>query len=238
MEITRFREKEMCQNPIKTVLFDMDNTLFDLVGAQIEACHTVSRSLGWEDGDDLYKYFLRPVHGYESHENILDYINDHRIPPEGTYDTARRIYESEKLCHLSIYPGVKDTLKQLQDLGLPLCIVTDAHSRDAINRMEKTGLLSYFSGLVSYDMVQVKKPAPEPFLLALDMLKTGRDETLLVGDSPRRDIEPCRNLGIRTAYARYGDRFTDDRSTVITDFTIDSITEVPGILCRFSEKYG
>ena len=211
----------------------MDNTLFDLVGAQIEACNTVVQFLGRDDGIDLYNYFMRSVHGYESHENILDYINDHQIPQEGTYDAARRIYESEKLCHIVPYPGVKETLQYLQDQGLPMGIVTDAHSRDAIKRMEKTGLLSYFSGLVSFDMVQVKKPAPEPFLFALEMLKAGRDETLLIGDSPRRDIEPCRSLGIRTAYARYGDRFSDDRSTVIADFIIDSITEVPGILCRY-----
>ena len=234
MEITRIGEKEMCQKPIKTILFDMDNTLFDLVGAQIEACHTVSQSLGWEDGDDLYKYFLRPVHGYESHENILDYINDRQSLSKGMYDTACRIYEFEKLRNITPYSGVKETLQQLREQGLPLGLVTDAHSLDAVRRMEKAGLLTYFSGLVSFDMVQVKKPAPEPFLLALEMLKTSREETLLIGDSPRRDIEPCKNLGIRTAYARYGDRFSDDRSPVEADFIIDSITEIPVILKRFS----
>jgi putative hydrolase of the HAD superfamily len=224
------------QYPITTILFDMDNTLFDLVGAQIASCHTVATSLGREDGDDLYAYFLRSVHGYEAHENILDYMKDRGISANGLYTNARHIYEVEKLRHIIPYPGVIETLHRIQQQGLPMGIVTDAHSRDAVLRMEKSGLLSYFSGMVTYDMVKVKKPSPEPFLAALEMLKADPRKTLLIGDSPRRDIEPGRNLGIRTVYARYGDRFTDDRSIVQADFIIDTIDELPGILLRLSEK--
>jgi putative hydrolase of the HAD superfamily len=222
--------------PITTILFDMDNTLFDLVGAQIASCHTVASSLGWEDGDDLYEYFLRSVHGYEAHENILDYMKDRGISINELYTNARHIYEAEKLRHIIPYPGVAETLHRIQQLGLPMGIVTDAHSRDAVLRMEKSGLLPYFSGMVTYDMVLVKKPSPEPFLAALEMLKADPLKTLLIGDSPRRDIEPCRHLGIRTVYARYGDRFTDDRSSVQADFVIDMMDELPGILSRLLEK--
>jgi putative hydrolase of the HAD superfamily len=224
------------QYPITTILFDMDNTLFDLVGAQIASCHTIASSFGRDDGKDLYGYFLRSVHGYEAHENILDYMKDRGISVNGLYTNARHIYEAEKLRHIIPYPGVIETLHRIQQQGLPMGIVTDAHSRDALLRMEKSGLLSYFSGMVTYDMVQVKKPSPEPFLTALEMLKADPCETLLIGDSPRRDIEPCRDLGIRTVYARYGDRFTDDRSAVQADFIIDMMDELPGILFSLSEK--
>lgn len=57
----------------------MDNTLFDLVGAQITSCHEVSGYLGRDDGDTLFDYFLRPVRGFESHENIRDYMLDQKI---------------------------------------------------------------------------------------------------------------------------------------------------------------
>ena len=36
-------ETNSTQKPIKCLLFDMDNTLFDLVGAQIAACDAVVR---------------------------------------------------------------------------------------------------------------------------------------------------------------------------------------------------
>ena len=213
----------------------MDNTLFDLVGAQIASCHKVAQHLGQDDGDNLFSYFLKPVHGFESHENILDFMQDHGIPIPGSYDTARRIYEQEKLRAIIPYPGVVDTLNLIRDRGLPMAIITDAHSRDAVRRLEKAGLLLFFTCMVTYDLVRVKKPAHEPFIIALDMLKSMADEVLLVGDSPRRDIEPGKTLGIRTVYARYGDRFSDDRSPVQADYTIDTMAELPEILSRLSE---
>jgi putative hydrolase of the HAD superfamily len=109
-------------------------------------------------------------------------------------------------------------------------IVTDAHSRDATLRLEKTELLPFFCCMVSYDMVKVKKPSPEPFLFALEMMKAGTDEAMVIGDSPRRDIEPGHTLGIRTVYARYGDRFSDDRSDIPADYVIDAIADLPEIL--------
>jgi putative hydrolase of the HAD superfamily len=223
------------QTPITTILFDMDNTLFDLVGAQIESCRRVTRFLGCEDGDDLYQYFLRPLHGYEAHENIHDYMEDRGISLNGTYARARYIYEEEKLRHITPYPGVPETLMLILDRGLPMAIVTDAHSRDATIRLEKSGLLSFFTCIVSSDLAGAKKPAPEPFLTALEMLRTDPAKTLLIGDSPRRDIKPCRELGIRTVYARYGDRFADDRSSVEADFTIDAMEELPAILFSLLE---
>jgi putative hydrolase of the HAD superfamily len=223
------------QKPVRAILFDMDNTLFDLVGAQMTACHAVTRSLGAKEGDQLFEYFLRPVHGFESHENILDFMQDRGIPVPGSYDTARRIYEQEKLRSIIPYPGVVDTLNLIRNCGLPMAIITDAHSRDAVRRLEKAGLLPFFTCMVTYDLVGVKKPAHEPFIAALDMLKSPADEVLLVGDSPRRDIEPGKTLGIRTVYARYGDRFSDDRSSVQADYTIESMAELPEILSRLLE---
>ena len=218
------------KTPVTTLLFDMDNTLFDLVGAQIAACQAVVQRLGHDDGTELFSYFLTPTHGFESHENIRQYMNERNIPVDGLYRKACQVYETVKLEHISPYAGVTETLQSLQTRGYAMGIVTDAHSRDATLRLEKTGLLPFFCCMVTYDMVKVKKPAQEPFLFALEMMKAGKDEAILIGDSPRRDIEPCHYLGIRTVYARYGDRFSDDRSHIPADFVIDAIADLPEIL--------
>lgn len=215
---------------VSTLLFDMDNTLFDLVEAQITSCHAVVRFLGHDDGDELFSYFLQPVHGFESHGNIRQYMEERRIPLDGTLDAACRVYESVKLKAIHPYPGVVETLQYLSEEGYPMCIVTDAHSRDATLRLEKTGMLPYFTSLVSFDLVQEKKPGPGPFLTALEMMQASPPDVLLIGDSIRRDIEPCTRLGIRTVYARYGDRFSADRQDHGADYVIDSMNELPAIL--------
>jgi len=211
----------------------MDNTLFDFVGAQMAACNAVTRSFGIPEEGRLFPYFLRPRHGFESHENILDFMRDHGIGGPGSYDNARRIYEAEKMRAIVPYPGVAETLGLVRERGLPMGIITDAHSRDAVRRLEGSGLLGFFSCMVAWDMVRAKKPAHEPFIAALDMLRSAADEVLLVGDSPRRDIEPARALGFRTVYARYGDRFSDDRSDVQADYVVDSVPQLREIISSF-----
>jgi putative hydrolase of the HAD superfamily len=222
--------------PVTTLLFDMDNTLFDLVGAQIAACTTVAKHLYRDDGGDLFSYFLNAGHGFESHENIRQYMEERGIYDQGSFCSACRIYETEKLRSISSYEGVPETLQSLHKQGYPMGIVTDAYARDATLRLEKTGLLPFFCCMVSYDMVKVKKPAPDPFLVALGMMRSEASEAMLIGDSPHRDIEPCRSLGIRTVYARYGDRFSQDRTSITADFIIDTLSELPDILMKIREE--
>jgi putative hydrolase of the HAD superfamily len=204
----------------------MDNTLFDLVGAQVAACKSVVRHLGHKDGDDLFLYFLTGSHGFESTENIRQYMEERRIPTNGMYDQACRIYASEKLRYITPYPGVKKTLAAIRARGFATAVVTDAERPDATLRLNKCGLTSFFDCVVTCDRVGVKKPAPDPFLAALDMVRARPDEVLFIGDSPRRDIEPCRKLGIRTVYARYGDRFSKTRDDIGADFVIDRMDEL------------
>ena len=221
--------------PVTTLLFDMDNTLFDLVGAQIAACHAVAEHLGQSDGNALFDaYFMSDLRGFESHENIRDYLRDRSIPENGNFHAACRIYETVKLDRIIPYAGVQPTLEKLRRDGFHMAIITDAHSRDATRRLERSGLLPFFDGIVAYDMVRVKKPAREPFICALEMLRAGPAETLLVGDSPRRDIRPARDLGMRTVYARYGDRFSEVRECPEADFIINGMDELIPIIDSFS----
>jgi putative hydrolase of the HAD superfamily len=218
------------RSPVTTLLFDMDNTLFDLVGAQEASCREVCRHFGHDDGNALYEYFLRPTRGFEAHENIEDYMMDHKIPDKGQYGAACRIYETVKLQSIVAYDGVMETIDELSGKGYRMAIVTDAYSKDATLRLEKINLLPFFDCLIAFDMTGKKKPATDSFRMALKTLGAGIQESLTIGDSPRRDIEPCHGMGIRTVYARYGDRLSDDRSDGGADFTIDSIRELPGIL--------
>jgi len=138
------------------------------------------------------------------------------------------IYEAEKVRVLEPYPGVRETLEELKRRGLPLAIVTDAHNGNALLRLRRTGLAEFFDYIVTYDMTGAKKPAPDAFLLALEKLGTKPPETLLVGDSIRRDIAPAKELGMVTAYAAYGDRNVRSRDPpdVRPDYVLGSIEEL------------
>lgn len=79
-------------------------------------------------------------------------------------------------------------------------------------------------------MTGAHKPSTLPFLCALARLHATACETVLVGDSPRRDIAPGVVLGMRTIYARYGDRFSSPGQRGGADHAIDSFPEILAIL--------
>ena len=145
----------------------MDNTLFDLVGAQVAACDCVVRHLGHDDGDELFTYFLNTSHGFESTENIRQYMQERRIPTNGMYDDACRIYATEKLRHITPYPGVTKTVREIRGMGFATGIVTDAEKADASLRLGKCGLSPFFDCVVTFDRVRIKSRPPTPFFWPL-----------------------------------------------------------------------
>ena len=52
-----------------------------------------------------------------------------------------------------------------------------------------------------------RKPSEKPFRAALDRLGVSPEEALMVGDWPERDIVGAKAVGMKTAFARYGDTF-------------------------------
>ena len=195
----------MCSK-VKAVIFDLDNTLVDFVEAKIKACNAVVERLGCGDADELLRYFLRWKHGFESHENIADYLKDKRIYSEELYRECCEIYDRVKLESITLYPGIKEVLKNLRHRGAKLAVVTDAENGHAVSRLKKVGLQDYFDVIISADMTGKRKPEPDSLLLALKKLGVKAEEAAIVGDSLRRDIEAGKRLGMVTVYAAYGDR--------------------------------
>lgn len=212
--------------PVKALLFDMDNTLFDLVAAKLEACRVITREIGAGSPDVLFSYFLRRTKGFEDPENIRDFMVETGTYSDDAYAWSVAAYRDVKLSHIEPYPGVGDTLSELKRREYPLVLVTDAHHRDALPRLEKTGLKELFSHIITHDMTWEKKPSHIPFLCALRALgipARDADTAMFIGDSPRRDIAPARQIGMYTAYARYGDRFSSTRSDGGAHVVLDDI---------------
>jgi len=133
---------------------------------------------------------------------------------------------------LEPYPRVPETLGELRRRGFPMAVLTDAHNGNALARLRKVDLARFFDHIISLDMTGCKKPAPDAFLLALKKLQTLPSETLLVGDSLRRDIAPAQALGMITAYEAYGDRNvrTGDPPNCRPDFVLEGIGELVGLV--------
>lgn len=213
---------------IETVVCDMDNTLFDLVGAKLEACRCVVDYLGAGDPEALFLQFLNGVYGFEDHRNIRDYLEALGVYQPRTFEVCCRTYEDVKLDLVEPYPGVEETLRCLQDAGIRLAVATDAESVQADRRLRKTGLIDFFEVVVTPEVSGRRKPEPDSLLYALRRLDAAPEEAMMVGDSPRRDIAPGRQLGMVTAFAAYGDWRRSSAADVAADIVLAEFSEILG----------
>jgi putative hydrolase of the HAD superfamily len=227
---SEIEQSNILQRPVKTLIFDMDNTLFDLYTAKMRACESVVSLLGTGRAEELFAYFLRKVGGFEDPASISDFMIDYSCFDPEHYLECTRLYNQEKLKHIIPYKGVRETLQFLEDAGFCMAVVTDARRPEANTRLRHTGLARFFDPVVTTDLTGFHKPSTLPFLYALMKLGARASETVLIGDSPRRDIAPGVILGMRTVYARYGDRFSMKRGSGGADHAIDDFRDLPGVI--------
>ena len=87
--------------------------------------------------------------------------------------------------------------------------------------------------IATFEDTGMRKPSPEPFQKALDLLGVTPREALMVGDWAERDVVGAAQLGIRTVFASYGDRFGTQESGA--DFELADILDLLGIVDRLNQ---
>lgn len=223
--------------PLRAVLFDLDNTLFDFMRMKRESCVAaveamVDAGLGMVRDDAMKLLFqLYDKHGIEHSRIFQEFLKaaksqvDHRILAEGVV-----AYRRAQLRYVKPYPGAVRTLVKLKERGLKLGIVSDAPAVNAFIRMVEMGLPDFFDAVVTFDDTGERKPSKKPFAIALGKLRVAASDVLYIGDWPERDIAGARSVGLRTAFARYGALHPEAKSGA--DFELDDIRELASVVER------
>ena len=204
----------MTMKSIKGVIFDLDNTLLDFmkmkefavkaaVKGMIEAGLMVDEGDSYTEIVRIYEEF-----GWEN-QKVFDVFIEKQIGHvEHKYLAAGIVaYRRAREANLMAYPNVNKTLMALAKSGIKLGVVSDAPSREAWMRIYYLNLYHFFDVVITFDDSGERKPSEKPFKLCLDALDLDPDETIMVGDWPERDVVGAKNLGMKTAFARYGDTF-------------------------------
>ena len=116
----------------------------------------------------------------------------------------------------------------LSKWGLKLGVVSDAPSREAWMRMCAVNLHHIFDAIVTFQDTGMHKPSPEPFEKISSLLDIPPEISLMVGDWPERDVIGAKKLGMKTAFAKYGDVFGTKISGA--DYDILKVKEVLSIV--------
>ena len=220
---------------IKGVVFDLDNTLLDFmkmkefavkaaIRGMIEAGLKVNEDKSYIEINSIYEEF-----GWEN-QKVFDVFLEKSIGHVDNKFLAAGIvaYRRAREANLMAYPNVNKTLLALSKSGIKLGVVSDAPSREAWMRIYYLNLYHYFDVVITYDDSGERKPSPIPFQLALDGMGLRPEETIMIGDWPERDVVGAQQIGMKTAFARYGDTFGTVNSGA--DWDLNDIYQLVGII--------
>lgn len=110
----------------------------------------------------------------------------------------------------------------LERIHLPMVLVTNFYG-NMHTVLEEFGLDNLFKDVIESSVVGVRKPDPEIFRLGVKALGLEPAETVMIGDSPDKDINPAQSIGCKTVWLQ-GKNWSEVQCT--PDQTISSFSEL------------
>lgn len=177
--------------------------------------------------------------------------------------------------NLMTYDGVTSTLKNLYESGVTIIAVTNAPSYFGELRLKKLGIDKYFYGIAAWEGKELPigfnikssqskyiqrrweftkeelKPNPFAYLRIISDLNISHKTSYVIGDSISKDLNPAKEIGAITIWAKYGTTFekknfetlltithwdtqdvktTYEEKPVEPDYVVDSFSELNKII--------
>lgn len=220
---------------IDAVVFDLDNTLVDFMLMKRKAVEAGIRSMidaglriPFDEIDSVVSriYKEQGIEYQRVFNQLLEELTndvDHKILAAGIVG-----YRKAREAMLVPYPHVHMTLFTLARMGLKLGVVSDAPKLEAWLRLCSLNLHHIFDAVVTFEDTGERKPSPTPFQRVLSLMNVNPSHAIMVGDWEERDILGARNIGMHTAFARYGDTFNTGTSTA--DYDLENISDLISII--------
>ena len=124
---------------------------------------------------------------------------------------------------MTLYPGIRETLKAIQDSGRRNHLYTN-RNRDAVRYLEAFGILQYFDGLITVENMDKLKPDPDGLLRLCEQFEVSPEKLLMVGD---RDVD------IRSAKTAGADGCFYNTNGITVPEGVDVIVEEIGELLKY-----
>ncbi|AMJ65568.1 HAD family hydrolase [Hymenobacter sp. PAMC 26628] len=199
---------------LTTVLFDLDDTLFDHIGtarAALAATAAADARLQAADSEALYQHY----------SELLEVIHAQLLAGRYTYEEARQLRFERLLgpygvgaaevpaiaqAHYGRYqqlrrplPGARALLEALKP-HYRIGIVTNNRTAEQVDKLRHLGMTQLVDALITSEDVGVLKPDPRIFQVALARLGARPAETVLVGDNWTADVLGALGVGIRPVW--------------------------------------
>lgn len=185
------------------VAFDLDGTLIDSAGGIRRALNLLLRDL------DLEPLTLDEVRARvgDGAAHLLQRayaLRDHTSPDIAT-DVRRFLahYSTDPVAHTQLYPGVAETLRELQGRGITLAVCTNKSLQISEAIIAQLGIAHCFAAVFGGDSRPYRKPDPRILQDLLQQFSIRPERAVLVGDS-EVDAATARAAGVPFILVTFG----------------------------------
>ena len=216
-------------SPFYAVIFDLDGVLAD----SEPWWNQIDAKLLAEYGVSYRGEYHRNVLGVSYRLAVEFYKNAFHISASVEELMQRRgeIATDFFANRVDLFPFAKMTLAQLREMKLPLAVATSSVSASARPLLDRTGIRSLFTVVITGDEVQQGKPHPDIYLRAAEKLGISPEACLVIEDS-LAGIAAGKAANMRVA-AIPDRRFVDPREyEKEANYVIGSLSEIPALIRR------
>ncbi len=179
------------------LLFDLDGTLMDTLGAIVESMNAALAEVGVKL---LTPEEIRPMIGMPVARQ-MDQLRGMQGPVvDQITDRYYEFFMEHVEKGLPVFPDVKETIPTL---NRPMSTMTTRRLHGARRMLEVAGIASYFKAVVGGDEVSRPKPFPDLPLYSAKALGVPPEECVVIGDAPV-DILAGRSARMWTVAVLYG----------------------------------
>ncbi|HIR83224.1 MAG TPA: HAD family hydrolase [Candidatus Cryptobacteroides pullicola] len=210
----------------KNLIFDFDGTLVDTCEGIVHTEMETFRRLGLPapPREDIVGAIGLPLELSLEKGGGLD--RQTAVRAAAIY---RSLFNEVAAPHITMFPGVYETLESLRGRGLRMAIATSRGTDSLGGLLDAFNLRQFFELILTAGSGCAPKPSPEMVLRILGALHFDPDETIVVGDTTF-DLQMGQGAACRVCGVSYGNHSRERLASVRPDYIIDAFPELSGIV--------
>jgi len=185
-------------------VFDAYGTLFDVhsaasryqvrLGEQAQAVSTMWRTKQLE-----YTWLRSLMQRYVDFWKVTQDALDYTLDSQGIDDKSLRNDLLSAYHELSCYPEVTETLSKIKKMGLGTAILSNGSPEMLKVGVSNSNLEKVMDSIISVDTIEIFKPSPTVYKLAIDQLGCNPEEILFFS-SNAWDVSGAATFGFKTVW--------------------------------------
>jgi 2-haloacid dehalogenase len=187
----------------KCILFDVYETILDLSDVQQRVNSFLNSSKGFKLWFGLFMQYCFVCNSTNQYQPFVDIAKATMTLTANMLGVQLTENKQEEILwllkHLPLKSDVQESLSLLSDEGFELAALTNSPMSTVAERMQPTGLISYFQFVMSAEELKKYKPAVEVFEKAVQKSGFLANQVLMVS-SHGWDLIGAHSAGLQTAY--------------------------------------